>query len=379
MSRIVDEHRQYLTDLPRVDAFRRAIAEVVRPGDVVLDLGSGTGILGLLACQMGAGRVYSVESTSLVGLSRQIASDNGVADRITFIRGFSTTIDLPGLVDVVLADQIGRFGFDAGVFQYFADARKRFLKPGGTTVPSRIELWAAAVESEELWTNADLWSAPMAGFDMRAARGIAMNTGYPVTLTSDQFVSEPVALASVDPTVPLGTWRMEGSMVASGAGVLHGVGGWFAAQLSPSVTMTNSPLDPDRIQRRNVFFPVERPVQLVEGDRVTVAMQILPSEILVSWKVQVHDGKNGDEKARFSHSTWKGMLISAEDLRRTRPDFVPKLTPRGEARQTVLDLCDGVTPLEVIQDEVFKRHESLFENQHKAELFVSEVVTRYSE
>jgi len=379
VSRIIDEHRLYLIDEPRVEAYRRAIAEVVRPGDVVLDLASGTGILGLMACEAGAARVYAVETMALVGLSRQIARDNGVADRITVIRGFSTHVSLPEPVDVVVSDQIGRFGFEAGVFQFFDDARQRFLKPGGTTIPSGIELLAAPVEGEELWADADRWSRPMAGFDMRAARAIAMNSGYPVHLEADQLLSEPMSLSTRDPAQPLGVWRVEGSAVASRPGTLHGIGGWFRAQLSPGVTMTNSPLSPERINRRNVFFPLDRPVALAEGDTVTLAMQILTSELLVTWDVEVRDKETGERKGRFSHSTWKGMLLSAEDMRRTRPDYVPRLTPRGEARQTVLELCDGETPLGVVQSEVFKRHKALFENEHQAELFVAEVVTAYSE
>jgi predicted RNA methylase len=46
LSLILDEHRKYLIDRPRISAFERAIPEVIRPGDVVLDLGSGTAILG---------------------------------------------------------------------------------------------------------------------------------------------------------------------------------------------------------------------------------------------------------------------------------------------------------------------------------------------
>ncbi|MBI2364599.1 MAG: hypothetical protein HYV01_06280 [Deltaproteobacteria bacterium] len=51
MSLVVDEHRQYLADDARISAYRRAIQEVVHPGDVVLDLGAGTGILGLLGAR----------------------------------------------------------------------------------------------------------------------------------------------------------------------------------------------------------------------------------------------------------------------------------------------------------------------------------------
>src|SRR5215475_1775821 len=105
MSLVLDEHRQYLADAARVSAFRQAIEEIVTPGDVVLDLGAGTGILGLMACRAGAKRVY-----------------------------------------VVLADQIGRFGLESGILEYFGDARARFLKPDGLMVPSEIRLVVAPVE-----------------------------------------------------------------------------------------------------------------------------------------------------------------------------------------------------------------------------------------
>jgi predicted RNA methylase len=61
MSVQLDEHRQLLADRKRVDALSRAIASIVAPGDTVLDVASGTGVLGLLACRAGASRVYCIE------------------------------------------------------------------------------------------------------------------------------------------------------------------------------------------------------------------------------------------------------------------------------------------------------------------------------
>ena len=180
MSLIVDEHRQYLADDARVSAFRRAIEEVVQPGDVVLDLGAGTGIMGLMACRAGARRVYSIDAGGMIELARKICRANGFEDRVTFINELSTNVELPEKVDVVVADQIGRFGFEAGVVQYFNDARERFLKPGGVMIPNRIELSIAPVECSERWEHIEFWNDHPAGFDFSPARALASNTGYPV-------------------------------------------------------------------------------------------------------------------------------------------------------------------------------------------------------
>ena len=76
MSLIIDEHRQYLVDSNRLNAFEAAVASVIKPGDVVLDLASGTGIMGLLACRAGARRVYSIEMGGMISqnFARQVTS-----------------------------------------------------------------------------------------------------------------------------------------------------------------------------------------------------------------------------------------------------------------------------------------------------------------
>jgi protein arginine N-methyltransferase 1 len=110
LSLIIDEHRQYLADQSRLAAFQAAVASVVRPGHVVLDLASGTGIMGLLACVAGAARVYSIEMGGMIAVAREVARAIGYGDRVVFIKGYSTHVELPEKIDVVVADQIGNFG-----------------------------------------------------------------------------------------------------------------------------------------------------------------------------------------------------------------------------------------------------------------------------
>jgi hypothetical protein len=72
------------------------------------------------------------------------------------------------------------------------------------------------------------------------------------------------------------------------------------------------------------------------------------------------------------------MLLCKEDLERTDLRFVPQLSPWGEARRSILELCDGRRPLSEIELEIHRRHPALFRSFADAAAFVTEVVTRYA-
>lgn len=379
---ILDEHRKYLSDEVRLACFRQAVGEVVRPGDIVVDLGSGTGVLGLYACQAGAAKVYSIDQGPILGIAQQLCRANGFADRVSFLKTPSLQAELPEKADVVLADQIGAFGFEARILEYFYDAQQRFLKRNGKTIPAAIELWAAPVEIAELYANVEFWNNRPANLDCRAVRAIAVNTAYTTTFEPKHLLSEPAKLASLDLTTSTSAgFKVNSSHDITKSGQLHGIGGWFSAQLSPGVKMTNSPVGGDRINRRNAFFPIDHPVEVTAGDRVLVTMDIAPTEELVTWRVEVLRGgdSNSTVKTTFQQSTFKGMLLCQDDMRRTQPTFVPKLTSRGEARLLVMALCDGQREIAEIEKELYRRHRSLFRSPAEAATFVAEVVTSYSQ
>ena len=160
------------------------------------------------------------------------------------------------------------------------------------------------------------------------------------------------------------------------AGTLHGIAGWFDATLADGVHLSNAPTATDRVQRRNVFLPIDRPQPVTPGDLVRVDLHIVPSETLVTWTVEVV--RNDAVLARVRHSTMRGMLLTRADLHRTDPRFVPTLTPRGQARLSVLELCDGHRPLAEIEREMLGRHPGLFASIAEAAVFVGEVVAGYT-
>lgn len=376
MSLVVDEHREYLKDAVRVDAFRTAILERVRPGDVIVDLGAGTGILGLLACEAGAARVYAIESTGMIEVAQAIARANGHHDKIVPVQRLSTQAELPEPADGIVCDQIGQFGFEAGLFETLADAR-RFLKPGGWTLPQQVAMEAAPVEDAEIRARIDFWNEPVAGLDFTAARPWAANTGYPKHLDERQFLGPAATVAQRELLhAPGERIAIAATLKIDRAGRLDGIGGWFRARLSPSVELTNAPHAARRLTRRNVVLPLAAAVDVEAGDTVALRLQIMPADLVVSWRGEVRTRAGATP---FSQSTWGGMLVTRAELRRLDPGNVPKLTARGLARRTVLDLCDRRRTLAEIEREVWERHRDLFKSSEEASVFVAEVVSRYTE
>lgn len=373
MSFVLDEHRLYLSDTVRLDAFQRALAEVVRPGDIVLDLGAGTGILSFFACQAGAARVYALESTALVGEARAIAALNGFADRVEFYREWSTAAEIPERVDVVVTDQIGPLGFEVGLPEFLADAVRRFLKPGGKLIPHTVHLEAAPLEEPRVREAIGFWRDPIRGLDCSSVFQRAQSNGYAQHLAANQLLAEPSEVASFSAAPQSNeVARGEVTFTATRAGVLDGAAMWFRAALSPSVSMTNSPVAAGHIQRRQMVLPMTPPVAVERGDRIRIGFAARLIDVVIDWQIEV-SAPDGGVRGTSRRSTFQGLLLSEEDLASTHPRRVPQLSRRGIARRTVLELCDGHT-LRQIEEAVVARHPDLFASTDSASAFIVEVL-----
>lgn len=138
-----------LFDRRRVAHFRQALYETVKPGDVVVDGGSGTGILGMLAAQAGAARVYCVElDEEYVDVIAHNAKNNGMESQVVPIYADAITTDLPEPVDVIVAEVISGGFFNEPQIQIVNNLR-RFLKPGGSVVPAAISNYVELTSAQE--------------------------------------------------------------------------------------------------------------------------------------------------------------------------------------------------------------------------------------
>jgi predicted nicotinamide N-methyase len=166
-----------IRDSVRTDAYARALRYCVKPGSIVLDIGTGVGIWALLACQFGARKVYAIEPNDAIYIAREMAAANGYADRIEFIQDMSTQVKPPEQADIVVSDMRGVLPVYEQHLSSIIDVRRRLLAPGGVMIPQRDTLWIAAVEAPDLYKKHTVpWDGNPYGFDMRIALPVTTNT-----------------------------------------------------------------------------------------------------------------------------------------------------------------------------------------------------------
>ena len=136
------EHARMLHDERRTGDYLAALARAVRPGDVVLDLGTGSGVLAIAAVRAGARRVYAVEGSDIADVAARVFAKNELDDRITLVPGWSRQIELPEPADVLVAEIIGNEPLEEELLETTLDARRRLLKPGARLIPHALTLYA---------------------------------------------------------------------------------------------------------------------------------------------------------------------------------------------------------------------------------------------
>ncbi|MDP2600584.1 MAG: 50S ribosomal protein L11 methyltransferase, partial [Deltaproteobacteria bacterium] len=144
---IIRRHAEMVFDLERSLPLIRAIEKTVRPGDVVVDLGCGLGVLSFAAVNAGAKRVYAIDVDSgALDFAQWQAKQLGMEKRICFFNDHSYHVDLSEKADLLIQETIGRLAFDENFLPTLIDAKKRFLKPSGKIIPAKVALVGAPVD-----------------------------------------------------------------------------------------------------------------------------------------------------------------------------------------------------------------------------------------
>ena len=265
-----------LADVQRNQALARAVQAVVRPGDTVIDVGAGSGLLSLLAARAGARKVYAVESDAMADVARCLVSLNGFADTISIVACESHKWSPPEKAQVILCETLGFAIFEEGFRSSLADARERMLAPEGSLLPRCVRVLAVPVapipEVPELGALSRIF-----GFDYGPLARVFRGTFQRVYAPFENELAKPVTLWSLDCyTMDTSALESEVCFEIERPGILAGHAIWFEADLGGGVQMSSRCPDvSNHWGQTYLAAAVRRPVEPGSEVRLTVSVEDL--------------------------------------------------------------------------------------------------------
>ena len=366
-----------IADRVRVGSYAQALRKTVREGSVVVEIGTGPGIFAVLACQLGASRVYAIEPSEIIQVAREVATANGCADKIVFYEGLSDEVTLPTRADVILSDLRGVSPFFGRHIPSIVDARRRFLSPEGVLIPRRDTLWAAIVEAPKDYDKlVGAWDCNVLGQDLGPARKLIVNDTQKIRVDPDQLMTIPQLWGTLEynsienPDVQSNlSWRVE----RTGTG--HGILVWFDAELVDGIGFSNAPSAPETVYG-SLFLPWTSPVSLLPGQTVSVDLEakLLSSDYLWRWTTRIGPlVPLSTSVIHFDQSQLAGLVLSTAQLHRKAADYVPHLSDDGRLRRRTLELMDERTSLAEIARQLANEFPERFPRWERALSYAAKI------
>lgn len=291
----VQDYVRLLSDRVRVETFRAAIERTVRPGDVVADVGAGTGLLAFYAARAGAARCYAIERRPFAAAAaKRFLAVNGVANRVTVLTGTAEDVILPEPVDVVVCEMVGQIGFDEAIYEVLQVFCGRFLRQGGRIVPLRLKSFLVPVRwnpaQPEIWIN-DFHAPDFAlpeDFGPFPNPPMSLVPAAPIEL-GPRVVLEEIGLA--DPSVQRPD-KIAFDLPITVGGPIDALVGGFEVTLTADITLSSLPAHAGTSWHLWRAVP-EGVSEVLAGDRISGVLENLRTPDWLAWQARQIERRSG--------------------------------------------------------------------------------------
>lgn len=197
------EQEKMIGDKVRMDAYYRGITKQVTKGDVVIDLGTGTGILSFFASKNSPKKIYAIDHGEIIETAKKISTHNKI-ENIEFININSKEFTVPEKADIIIHEQIGAFLFDEMMVENISDLRDRLLKEKGKIIPGKFEVYLAPIKLKEYSSVPYIWEQDIYGINYDCFDDLKndIKPGYGIMMVRpesvESFLSDPEKILFFD-------------------------------------------------------------------------------------------------------------------------------------------------------------------------------------
>ncbi len=268
-------HIPMINDGERNQAYDRALRAAVKPGDLVLEIGTGSGLVAMMAARAGAGRVITCEVLPVLAeVAQETVARNNLADRITVIPKKSTQLelgtDLPERADVFVSELVNIGMLAPNMLQVLSHARHNLVKPGAKIIPAAARVYGALLDCPHLARINPV--TLVEGFDLRSFDRFRSPAYAQLDLAADphRLLSAPFVALDFDFTEDMpGRDTQRLLVTAREAGTVHGIAFWFDLFMDDQTTYHSSSLSrTNHWKQAAEFFPA--PIAVAAGDELAI-------------------------------------------------------------------------------------------------------------
>ncbi|RXM95571.1 Protein arginine N-methyltransferase 7 [Acipenser ruthenus] len=344
---------------------RAAVRRVKSRGQqaVVLDIGTGTGLLSMMAVSAGADYCYALEVFKpMADAAVRIVEKNGFRDKIKIINKHSTEVtvgpegDMQSRANILVTELFDTELIGEGALPSYEHAHKNLVQTDCEAVPHRATVYAQLVESERLWSWARLLPLRVGGHEVVPNPEETSCAGAPtvcdiqlsqVPPTHFHPLSQVLPMYRVDFSRPVSSSpeRLTARFPALGSGSAQVVLSWWdmdmdpegtiICSMAPSWTLPNPENFPwrDHWMQCVYFLPVE--MHVTEGEMVRLTL--CHDDYSLWYNIQPDSQEGGDSEPPIS----RPLCTCQAHMVWTRPRFGelndPKRTDRYvEALKTIV-------------------------------------------
>lgn len=270
-------HVPMMNEPERNQAYYDGLASVVTPDRLVFEIGTGSGLLAMMAAKLGANKVVTCEAVGLVArTAAKIIERNHFQGQVTVVAKPSHAVqlgpDLPAQADILVHEIFSSELLGEHVLPAIEDAKRRLLKPGGLVMPACASIMIALVGGEELAKN--VYADNSFGFDVRDFNAIYPKKRplYREDLLPE-LMSAPVEAFrfdfSNDSAFPAQSKRIE--ITATQAGPCYGIIQWIRIDMAEGVRFENRPAGRRSVASwQQTTYGFDEPIDLKAGAVIAV-------------------------------------------------------------------------------------------------------------
>ena len=256
-------HEEMIKDKIRTGSYKKAIEnnKIIFKDKIVLDIGSGTGILSIFAAKAGAKHVYGIEYADIADYSKEIIKQNNLSDKITIIQSKVEEANLPvDKVDIIISEWMGYFLLYESMLDTLLFARDKWLKKDGYLLPDKAQIYLAGIQdSLYKYNKIDSWDN-VYGFNFSVLKNPALAEPIIDNFPNNNIISNSCKIFDID----LYTVKVEDLDFSAGYEIIfnkddtfNGFVTWFDVEfdkLPNKVTLSTSPYEPSTHWKQVMFY-----------------------------------------------------------------------------------------------------------------------------